>query len=341
MTNEVLDKPANQIAAYSEFYSQLSTLENDNSKIVFNYESPKGNKEARSHVNTLRLTKGALERTRKEIKEESLRTGKAIDSEAALLKERIEAMISVHTAPLEAIDQREKDRVAALAARVSVFDNFCDMIELRTSSEIAVAITELEAIPVDDSFQEFIAEAAAKKDARLIHWREVFGFKKNAELEKAELDRLRIEAEARAQQDRDNAIAEAAANKAKADAENAAKAEREASERRELQLKFAAEQSERLRLEAAQKAIDDAKKAAEQAEKSKLAAIAAEQARVAKAAKDDEDERVKREKNIAHARAINRAALEDMIAGGLNEECAKQCIKLIASGKVSNIKINY
>ena len=73
MTTELLDSLPSAVAAYQPFYAQLSALETDNAKLAFDYESKNGNKEARSHVNTLRLTKGALERTRKEAKDESLK----------------------------------------------------------------------------------------------------------------------------------------------------------------------------------------------------------------------------------------------------------------------------
>jgi len=65
---EVLDKPVSIVAAYTPFYAKLAALEKENSELVFSYEDPRGNKEARSHVYKLRQTKGALERKRKEAK---------------------------------------------------------------------------------------------------------------------------------------------------------------------------------------------------------------------------------------------------------------------------------
>ncbi len=66
--NEIIDAPKSDVAVYAPFYADLAKLEDDNKKLTFAYETPKGNKEARSHVYTLRQTKGALERTRKEAK---------------------------------------------------------------------------------------------------------------------------------------------------------------------------------------------------------------------------------------------------------------------------------
>ena len=48
-----------------------------------------------------------------------------------------------------------------------------------------------------------------------------------------------------------------------------------------------------------------------------------------------------RERDEAHRRSINRAALEAFVAGGMTEECAKQAITLIAQRKIPNIAISY
>lgn len=57
---EIFDAALTQVTAYQPFYAELATLEEDNKKITFDYESKKGNAEARSHVYKLRQSKGAL-----------------------------------------------------------------------------------------------------------------------------------------------------------------------------------------------------------------------------------------------------------------------------------------
>ncbi len=44
---------------------------------------------------------------------------------------------------------------------------------------------------------------------------------------------------------------------------------------------------------------------------------------------------------MAHKAAINRAALDAFVQGGMPEDCAKQAIKLIAKGQIPNIRITY
>lgn len=357
MTTEILDKPKSAVAEYQPFYAQLAELEKNNAALAFDYESKKGNKEARSHVNALRLTKGSLERTRKAAKAESLRIGRAIDAEAEQIEARIEAMILVHQAKIDEIEQHEKDRIALIEACMENLRQHG--AEAKTAAALAVDISVLEVVVIGDDYAEFKAEALAVKDSHLQALRTRLSEMQKAEAEAAELARLREEAAARAQKDRDEAIARAAVEKAAAeaaalaerqaaaarkaieDAELKAKQEREAAERRELELKLQAEQAERRRVEAEQKAEHEKMEAARRAEVEKQRAIQAEKDRVAAIAKAEADALAKREANQAHKRKINQAALGALVAGGINEECAKQCITLIATGKVPAVQINY
>ena len=354
---EIFDATLTQVTAYQPFYAELATLEEDNKKITFDYESKKGNAEARSHVYKLRQSKGALERTRKAEKAESLRIGKAIDSEAAALEIRIEAMIKVHQAKLDEIEQREADRVAAQKERVQWFGMMgADAV---TSAELSQAIERIESEVIGDDYEEFKADALILKDTSLqtLRTRRFDAIRK--EEEAAELERLRAESKAREQADRDAAIAKAAEDRAKAeaaaeaqrvaaeqakaiqDAENKAKAEREAGERRELELKLAAENAERRRVEQEQRAEQDRKDAIARAEQQAAVAVEAEKQRVAAAQAAEAAEQAKRERNRAHKAKINSAALAAFVAGGMTEECAKLAVTLIASGKIPAVAIAY
>lgn len=356
MTTELLDRQVSAVAEYQPFYAQLAELENKNTSLVFNYEDKKGNKEARSHVYTLRQTKGALEKVRKQAKAESLRIGRAIDAEAEQIETRIEAMIVVHQVKLDEIEKRDTDRINAQKAKIAVLN---EVHHGRSVAEYKFHLATLEAVVIDDKWEEFIAEAAQAKDASIAKHRELLAAKEKLDAEAAELEKLRVEAAARAQKDRDDAIAKAAADKAIADAalkaeqeaakarqaiadqELKAKQEREAAERRELGLKLQAENAERRRIESEQKAIQDAKDAEIRAEQAKQAAIQAEKDRVAALAKSEAEATAKREANKAHLRKVNQAALAALVEGGISEDAAKLCISLIAQNKVPAVQINY
>ena len=353
---EVLNKEESAVAEYRPFYAQLVELEQKNATLVFDYESPKGNKEARSHVNSLRLTKGALERTRKSAKEESLRVGRVIDAEAKEIGARIEAMITVHQEAIDAIEQREKQRVAG---HVQSLANLRNTGAASTAAEIAEAIAYLEPLVIGDDWQEFKPQALEAKDQVLRDLRQRHAERVEHEARETELARLRAEAAKRERLEREAAIIRAAEERARAEAARAAQeaearaaAEREAAARRELELKLAAETAERRRVEAEQRAEQEridaaaraeraAQEAKERAERQAEAAVKAEQDRVAAAELAAAAEQARREKDKKHKAAINRAALAALVAGGLTEDCAKQCVTLIASGKVPAVSIAY
>ncbi len=353
---ELLDKKEFAVAAYKPFYDQLQELEKNNTAIAFDYESAKGNKEARSHVYKLRQSKAALEKTRKDEKAESLRIGKAIDSEAKEIEARIEAMIAVHQVKLDEIEKRETDRIDAIKARLAALS---EIHHECTAADYRYHLATLEQVKIDDSWQEFAVEASQAKDQAIAKHRELLAAREKADAEAAELEALRKAAAEREQRDRDEKIAQEAAAKALrdaelkqqqereaaakaiAEAEAKAKAEREAAERRELQLKLDAENAERRRLEAEQKAKQDAQEAADKAYRDQQAAIEAERKRVADAEEQAAREQASREADTKHKSAVNRAALAAMTENGISEECAKQCIKLIAQGKIPAVSIAY
>jgi hypothetical protein len=365
---EVINKEESAVAEYRPFYAQLVELEQKNATLVFDYESPKGNKEARSHVNSLRLTKGALERTRKAAKEESLRIGRAIDAEAKEINARIEAMITVHQTAIDAIEQREKDRVAALATRLHELAN--TGAAAHTATEMAEAIAGLEPVVIGDDWQEYKPQALEAKDNALRVLRGRHVERVEHEAREAELARLRAEAAERERVEREAAIARAAEERARAEAARAAQeaearaaAEREAAARRELELKLQAEQAERRRIEAEQRAEQErieaaaraqrqeqeakeraerqAKEAAAAAERQAAEAVRREQERVAAQQAAEAAEQARRERDKKHKAAINRAALNALVAGGMTEESAKVAVTLIASGKVPAVSIAY
>ncbi|MES2048828.1 MAG: hypothetical protein V4447_10535 [Pseudomonadota bacterium] len=357
MTTELLDAVKHQVAAFTPFYAQLAELKDNNTALTFDYESTKGNKEARSHIFKLRQSKAALEKARKEEKEESLNYGKKVDAEAKVIAAEIEGMINVHQVKIDEIEEREKDRIAAITRDIEQIKTWGE--GLNTSSALQVSLTNLGSIAIDNSFAEYSTQAAQLKDARLVKLRGLLDETLKAEAEAAELTRLREEAAARAQKDRDDAIAKAAADKAKreaeelaarkeaqakkaiADAEAKAKAESEAATRRELELKLQAENAERRVLEERQRAIEEAAAAEARAKAEQAAAVKREQDRAAAAKKSEEDAAAKREANKKHRAKINNAAVAAFVAGGMTEETAKLAVTLIAQGIVPAISISY
>lgn len=171
------------------------------------------------------------------------------------------------------------------------------------------------------------------------------------DLRKAEEERKRIEHE--------NEIKRQAAEQARIEAEQKAQRDREAAELKAKQEREAAELKARQEVEAAAKREREAREAQERAEREKQEAIAkaereklaaveaerrkaeeAERARLAEIERQKQEE-LKRHADTAHRAKVNSQAMQDLIAAGIPEDCAKACIIAIAKGSVSSVKINY
>jgi colicin import membrane protein len=348
MDNEILDaiNKKSCIAEYQPFYAQLSELEKNNSLLVFHYETPKGNKEARSHIHTLRLTKGALERTRKSAKAESLRIGRAVDSEAEYIEQKIDSMISVHQTKLDEIENKEKERIKKHNDNLKVFSilDYCDA----TIESLNAHLSMLANIEIDDTWEEFKTKAAEWKENAIFMNSDLL-IKKTAELEqRMELEKLRKQAEEQKQKDYEASVAKQAEEKAKIEAEqrikkieDQARKDREYAKKRELKLKFDAEMAEKNRIEYEQRVIKEKKESELLHEKKRLQAIQEEKQRIANIEKQKEEEKLRREADKEHRRSINNHCLEQFMCQGVAEDIAKFVICLIASNKIQHINIHY
>ncbi len=326
----------NNIAVYNEFRAQLSELSSANESIVFDYESASGNKEARSHVYKLRQTKSAVEKARKQEKASSLEYGRTVDAEAKSISSEIESMISVHQKPLDEIEQREKDRIAAhkdiiegmsLAANQTEHPDGSPL----TASDYALAVEYLEGFKIDDSLEEFTAEAAKAKDENLVIARKRYGDRKKYEDEQEELERLRKQQAESEQKARDEKIAKEADERAREVASKAAEHEKQASERRELELKLAAETAEKEKLEAERRA-----------EVAEIEAIEAAGRKAAEDAAKETADAEKREANKRHNAKINNQAVKAIVKEcGLSEEQAKSVVVAVAKKLIPNVSIFY
>lgn len=248
--------------------------------------------------------------------------------------------------------KRIKELPKQIEAELRDFVNNCDALR----DQVRQPLTDWEAEQERIEAEKKAAEAAIALAKQIESDWEI------AVLLDREFDRAREEkrqAAIKAQQERDAEIARQAAEQARLDAENAAKAERESAARRELDAKMAQERAEREAEEAKQRAIEAEQRAVrEKAEaeeraarqkveaeaRAKLAAeqaAAAERRRIELEAQQQREEQERRERNKRHCAAINNEALNDLMLTGLTEDQAKSVVTAIAKGKVRNVAINY
>lgn len=338
---------------------QVRTKVDEFNKVLPDLKTDKGRKAYASMAHQIAKSKNALEAVGKEISAKQKEIPKLIDAERKRVWDMLESWQKEVRKPLDDWQAAEDARVAKHNEAIYQIDEMAKFTDTPSSSEVARLIAELEALAIDQTWEEFLSEAAQVKDKILAKLRALHIERTQYEAEQAELNRLRLEREAREKKDNEDRIAREAAEQATKAAEEKARLEREAeeqrardeklaAEKRETDLKLAAaeserkaEQAKREKVESDQKAerdrlqaIEDQKKAVEQAlldEKTRADAAADEILRQAEA----------READKAHQGKINRAALQAFIAGGMPEACAKQAVTLIAQRKIPSVTIAY
>jgi chromosome segregation ATPase len=286
-------------------------------------------------------SKTALDNAGKSLVDRLKEQPKLVDAERKRMREELDALKDEVRKPLTDWEEAEKARVDAHELAIDRLRNLDDMVSELTAEQIAARIADAESAELGAKWEEFEGEAAIVKNDVLARLGAALEKRQKYEAEQAELERLRAEAAAREAKEREERIAREAAEAARIVAENKARleaeeiqrkaqAERAAQERRELELKLAAEKAER---EAA-----EAKLRAEQAEAQAKANAERQQA---EARAREEAEAAAREKDKKHKAAINNAALDAFIAGGMTEDAAKLAITLIAKRTIPNVTISY
>lgn len=346
--------------------------------IVPDLKTVKGRKAITSMAYDIARTKTGLEEAGKAISAEQKKVSGRIDAERKRVWDTLELWQKEVRKPLDDWQAKEDSRVDYHNRMIRHIEDCGIGLIGGQPQPFAILFRELEEkIIVDEKFEEFEAEAHRAKASALAKLKASFDEHQKREAEQAELVRLRAETEAQAQRERDAQIVREAEERARREAEQRAQAERDAAVRREqalidqaaqakrdadqkareaeaaaanqaLQLKLAAEQAEHQKLQAEADRVESIRRAEQDriaAEQRQAAAV--EQARLAEVARAnaaaDEINRqaAAREADKAHKGAIYKAAKEAFIVSGMSEECARLAVKVIASGFIPAISIQY
>ena len=268
------------------------------------------------------------------------------------------------------IDNAGKDLVAELKALPKQIDESRRLVRERLDAlkdEVRRPLTEWEAkqerLKAEEAMNAMHEEALVMNEN--IDLQRAIQYESDHEmalLMNEKIDRDREEARQKAEQakrEHEERIKREAEEKARHEAEEAAKCEIEAAAAREREALLAKELAERERIEFEQRAEREKQEALAKAERERIAAEekakrekeeaiqreraaaeAREQARLAEE-KRIKDEEARRAADKEHRKAVNNKALQDLIAAGVPEECAKLCITEIAKGNITAISINY
>jgi hypothetical protein len=321
--------------------AQLDTFEADVS-------TKKGREAIASTAYKIAKGKTALDNMGKALVDEMKREPAMVDAERKRMRDTMDRWKEEVRAPLTAWEEAEEARQANHKAGIEWFQLRAKEFHDLDLQELRASLAEVEGKAVDQTWEEFEAEAHRAKAKAVEALTSAVAAREKHDAEQAELAKLRAEAAAREQKDREERIAREAAERAQREAEAKAQEEREAAikreadaaaaaERRELELKLQAERAEREKAEALQRE----QQAKADAERREAEAVAAEQRRVAAIAEAEAQEAKRREADKAHKTAINRAALDAFVKGGMTEECAKLAVTLIAKKAIPAISISY
>ena len=319
----------------------------------------KGRARIASLAATVSKSKKAVETPGRDYLKRLKEMPKVVEAELREFVTKMDSLRDATRQPLtdwEDADQARKDRhVDGIQAikDLAVFD------ATPTAAHVAQVITDLEQVEINDSWEEFLAEAAQVKDQTLAKLRTLHAERAQYEAEQAELTRLREEKEARDKKDHEDRIARDAAERATLEAEENARLAREAeqkrvseekaaAEKRENDLKLAAaeserkaEQAKREKIEADQKAERDRLKAIDDQEKAVEQALLDEKARADAAADEILRQHQERQADVAHKSKILGEAKQALIGMNISEELAKAIVLKIARGEVPNVTIQF
>lgn len=305
-----------------------------------------GRKAIASMAYKVATSKTYLDGIGKTLADEQKAIPKKIDEARRKLRDTLDAWKDDVRRPLTEWEQAEEARVNAIRAELDALRNAADDREERTTESLRLWLDDvLDTDPSAAKWAEFAGDAALLKDAavRVLEGRLALALRREAEA--AELARLRaeqvvrerLEREAQAKRDaeeREHRAAEVAAAAERAKAEAAIKAAAAEAERKEREHQAA--------LAAAERKLAEAEEAAKRKATEIEAAAKAEAERRARIEADERARLQAREADVKHRAAINAAARDALVdIGDIDKAVATSVIKLIASGLIPAVTINY
>ena len=340
-------------------------------------KTAKGRARIASLAATVSKSKTAVEKPGRDYLKRLKEMPKVVEAELREFVTKMDNLRDATRQPLTEWEEAEQARKDKHVDGIQAIKDFQILREGYTAAAVHVLIENLASVNVDESFEEFEAEAARTKDQVLKFLGATLEAARQKEAMELENQILHEKAEAQAQRDRDAEIARAAAEQALRQAEEKAQAERDAAARREQELLDQAAAAQRATEQAARDAeaaaerqrlqlelqAEQARAAAAQAEASRLAAEqraeqerleairrqeeAVEQARLAEVARANAaaDEILRqqqaRQADVAHKSKILGEAKQALIGMNISEELAKAIVLKIARGEVPNVSIQF
>lgn len=163
-------------------------------KILPDLKTKKGRYAYASMAHQIAKSKTALEAVGKEISAQQKEIPKKIDAERKRVWDILESWQKEVRKPLDDWQAAEDQRVGAHNDGIQRIKDLSMFAETPTAAFVAQIIEDLELVALDDSWEEYLPEAAQAKDKSLATLRALLVTRQQYEAEQAELIRLRAEA---------------------------------------------------------------------------------------------------------------------------------------------------
>lgn len=306
-------------------------------------ETAKGRKAIASFARKFSTSKAYLDKLGKALSDEYREKIKPINAERNKIEACCDELRDEVRKPLTDWENAEKKRVADIEERIHTIEDFIDvqLVLSLTSADVKGAMDKINAIIVDESFEEFELAATKAKANAVTQLEAKFIVLQNAEKGKAEAERLEKERLETEREEREKKIAKEAAEKATREVKAKAKEKEAKSKQAIIDAKAATEKAECEKKEAEAKAAKEKKEAAEKAEREKEAAVEEEKQRQADQIKADKEAEEKRQANKRHRNKIHKEVKASLLEHGVSEEDATIFVTMVKDGLVKHIKIDY
>lgn len=327
----VKEEPAIVFRDEATLPALVKEIEAEIEALPVNLDTDSGRKAIASLAYSISCRKTPIVAAGKALTEDWRKKTAAVNALKSKVEEEFDALRDKARAPLDQWEAAEKKRKDTIVSTLTFFAQAAAVPAGATVESVDATIARVEAIQIGYEYGDSQARAKEDQFAALAKLREARASIVRADAERAELEKLRAEAQER---ERQAQAAEATRLAEEAERERIANAEKRAAEAAEAKLKAEAEAAiaaERRKAQEAEQALADEQRRQREAK-------AAEEARIAAQAAED----ARRREDIEHRGQIMRAAKESLIEhGGIDESIAKKIVLAITAGAIPHVTLKF
>lgn len=314
----------------------------------------KGRDEIRSMAHKVARSKSYLEEQGKRLADEQKAIPKKIDAARREIKETLDAWKDEVRRPLTEWEQAEEQRIAGHQRDLAWIAGLRVQPDSTAAAEdIALALQMAREFDVSEAArQEFVPEFTAARDAAVSALETALAARRTWEADQAELAALRAERAKREEAEaarlaveqarrREEEAARAAAEREARIREEEAEAARIRAWAAEQRLKDEAEARERQLREESQARERELREAAERAQREAAETEARIKREAEAKAAAEAAAKAEREADTMHKGAVMRAALDALMAGGVDETAGRLVVRLIVAGRIPAVTIAF